>query len=89
MAPLATMILAAPALVSEGSGVVEWFRTHTVLVSPLIIIFGSGVLAFCLNSYIFYVINYITAVTFNVAGNLKLRANISILMHNFFNNTIY
>lgn len=76
MAPLATMILAGPALVLEGSGVVEWFHTHPSLLSPLIIIISSGVSAFCLNFSIFYVIHSTTAVTFNVAGNLKVRANL-------------
>ncbi|KAL3504160.1 hypothetical protein ACH5RR_034001 [Cinchona calisaya] len=77
MAPLATMILAGPALVLEGSGVVEWFRTHPSLLSPLLVIFGSGVSAFCLNFSIFYVIHSTTAVTFNVAGNLKVAVAIT------------
>ncbi|THG05176.1 hypothetical protein TEA_006342 [Camellia sinensis var. sinensis] len=72
MAPYATMILAVPALLLEGAGIMLWFQTHTSLLSPLIIIFGSGVLAFCLNFSIFYVIHSTTAVTFNVAGNLKV-----------------
>ncbi|XP_059630758.1 UDP-galactose transporter 1-like [Cornus florida] len=72
MAPFATMILAGPALLLEGSGVLLWFHSQQSLVSPLTIIFGSGVLAFCLNFSIFYVIHSTTAVTFNVAGNLKV-----------------
>ncbi|KAF3445663.1 hypothetical protein FNV43_RR10839 [Rhamnella rubrinervis] len=72
MAPFATMILAVPALLLEGNGVLEWLHTHPSLVSSLIIIFSSGVLAFCLNFSIFYVIHSTTAVTFNVAGNLKV-----------------
>ncbi|KAG6406024.1 hypothetical protein SASPL_133620 [Salvia splendens] len=72
MAPFATMILAVPALLLEGSGVVAWLYTCPSLPSSLIIIFGSGVLAFCLNFSIFYVIHSTTAVTFNVAGNLKV-----------------
>lgn len=72
MAPFATMILAGPALLLEGSGVVEWLHTSPSLLSPFIIIFGSGLLAFCLNFSIFYVIHSTTAVTFNVAGNLKV-----------------
>lgn len=72
MAPFATLILAGPALLLEGSGVVLWFQSQTSLLSPLIIIFSSGVLAFCLNFSIFYVIHSTTAVTFNVAGNLKV-----------------
>ncbi|XP_051150982.1 UDP-galactose transporter 1-like [Andrographis paniculata] len=72
MAPFATMILAIPALLLEGAGVVVWLYTYPSLGSSLIIIFGSGVLAFCLNFSIFYVIHSTTAVTFNVAGNLKV-----------------
>ena len=73
MAPFATMILALPAMLLEGGGVINWFYTHDSIVSALIIILGSGVLAFCLNFSIFYVIHSTTAVTFNVAGNLKVR----------------
>lgn len=73
MAPLATMILAVPAVLLEGPGVVAWFNTCPSLFSSLVIIFGSGVSAFCLNFSIFYVIHSTTAVTFNVAGNLKVR----------------
>lgn len=83
MAPFATMILAGPALVLEGSGVVQWFQTHDSLLSPLIIIFGSGVLAFCLNFSIFYVIHSTTAVTFNVAGNLKVRVTLSWIVDSY------
>ncbi|XP_073047056.1 UDP-galactose transporter 1-like isoform X2 [Primulina eburnea] len=72
MAPFATMILGIPAVLLEGSGVVEWIRTCPSLFSSLVIILGSGVLAFCLNFSIFYVIHSTTAVTFNVAGNLKV-----------------
>ncbi|XAR55571.1 hypothetical protein NMG60_11035681 [Bertholletia excelsa] len=72
MAPFATMILAGPAILLEGSGILQWFQSHTSIFSALIIIFGSGVLAFCLNFSIFYVIHSTTAVTFNVAGNLKV-----------------
>ncbi|KAK9270575.1 hypothetical protein L1049_026156 [Liquidambar formosana] len=72
MAPFATMILAVPAIVLEGSGVIGWFHTHPSPAHALIIIFSSGVLAFCLNFSIFYVIHSTTAVTFNVAGNLKV-----------------
>lgn len=73
MAPFATMILALPAMLLEGGGVIDWFYTHDSVFSSLIIILGSGVLAFCLNFSIFYVIHSTTAVTFNVAGNLKVR----------------
>lgn len=72
MAPFATMILAVPALLLEGAGVVQWIQTHPTPMSAFIIIIGSGVMAFCLNFSIFYVIHSTTAVTFNVAGNLKV-----------------
>jgi hypothetical protein len=57
----------------EGGGVIDWFYTHDSIISSLVIILGSGMLAFCLNFSIFYVIHSATAVTFNVAGNLKVR----------------
>uniref|UniRef100_A0ACD5WGQ4 Uncharacterized protein n=1 Tax=Avena sativa TaxID=4498 RepID=A0ACD5WGQ4_AVESA len=72
MAPFATMILALPAMLLEGGGVVDWFYTHDSIFPALVIILGSGVLAFCLNFSIFYVIHSTTAVTFNVAGNFKV-----------------
>ncbi|KAJ4786442.1 Nucleotide-sugar transporter family protein [Rhynchospora pubera] len=72
MAPFATMILAIPALLLEGGGIINWFYTHEDIFSSMMIIFGSGVTAFCLNFSIFYVIHSTTAVTFNVAGNLKV-----------------
>lgn len=72
MAPYATMILAPPALLFEGAGVVEWLYTFPSVVPSMLLIFCSGVLAFCLNFSIFYVIHSTTAVTFNVAGNLKV-----------------
>ncbi|XP_073135755.1 GDP-mannose transporter GONST5-like [Henckelia pumila] len=77
MAPFATMILALPALVLEGSGVIGWLHTCPSLFLSLAIIFGSGVFAFCLNFSIFYVIQNTTAVTFNVAGNLKVAVAIA------------
>ncbi|WOG93838.1 hypothetical protein DCAR_0313125 [Daucus carota subsp. sativus] len=72
MAPFATMILAIPALILEGAGVLEWITTCPTLLHSLIIIISSGIMAFCLNFSIFYVIHSTTAVTFNVAGNLKV-----------------
>ena len=66
MAPFATMILALPAMLLEGNGILEWLNTHPYPWSALIIIFSSGVLAFCLNFSIFYVIHCTTTVTFSV-----------------------
>lgn len=78
MAPYATMILALPALLLEGLGVVSWMDAQESLLAPLLIIFLSGVSAFCLNFSIFYVIHATTAVTFNVAGNMKVAVAIVI-----------
>ncbi|XP_054798429.1 UDP-galactose transporter 1 [Prosopis cineraria] len=72
MAPFATMILAIPAMLLEGNGILEWLSAHPYPWTALIIILSSGILAFCLNFSIFYVIHSTTAVTFNVAGNLKV-----------------
>ncbi|KAK8479298.1 hypothetical protein V6N13_110028 [Hibiscus sabdariffa] len=78
MAPFATMILGLPALLLEGNGVVDWFHMHPTPWAAVVIIFSSGVLAFCLNFSIFYVIHSTTAVTFNVAGNLKVAVAVLI-----------
>lgn len=78
MAPYATMILAPFALFFEGGGVVTWISAQESLFSPVLIIFLSGVSAFCLNFSIFYVIHATTAVTFNVAGNMKVAVAIVI-----------
>lgn len=74
MAPSATMILGVPAFLLEGNGILDWFEAHPSPWSALVIIFSSGVVAFCLNFSIFYVIHSTTAVTFNVAGNLKVKS---------------
>ncbi|KAG4909534.1 hypothetical protein JHK87_055650 [Glycine soja] len=66
MAPFATMILALPAMLLEGKGILEWLNTHPYPWSALVIIFSFGVLAFCLNFSIFYVIHCTTTVTFSV-----------------------
>ncbi|XP_031503648.1 UDP-galactose transporter 1-like [Nymphaea colorata] len=78
MAPFATMILAVPALVLEGTGVLQWFQVHQTIFTSVLIILSSGVLAFCLNFSIFYVIHSTTAVTFNVAGNLKVAVAVMV-----------
>lgn len=78
MAPYATMILALPALLIEGPGVAIWFAEREFIFGPLFIILLSGVSAFCLNFSIFYVIHATTAVTFNVAGNMKVAVAIVI-----------
>ncbi|GMP26489.1 hypothetical protein CsSME_00002907 [Camellia sinensis var. sinensis] len=58
------MIMGLPAIVLEGIGVMNWFHNHSSVFASL--------LAFCLTFSIFYVIHSTTAVTFNVAGNLKV-----------------
>ncbi|MCO5554957.1 hypothetical protein L7F22_008497 [Adiantum nelumboides] len=78
MAPYATMILSLPALILEGSGIVGWMATHESPLQAWLIVFLSGVCAFCLNFSIFYVIKTTTAVTFNVAGNMKVAVAIII-----------
>ena len=68
------MILAFPALILEGPGVLAWIAVQESLVKPCIILFGSGIFAFCLNFSIFYVIKTTTAVTFNVGILVNLRS---------------
>ncbi|KAF6147987.1 hypothetical protein GIB67_024162 [Kingdonia uniflora] len=79
MTPFATMILALPALFLKGHGVWVWFHTHETLCSSLILILTSGVLGFCLNFSIFYVIHSTTALTFNITGNIKLAVAVMVL----------
>ncbi|KAF6158205.1 hypothetical protein GIB67_014999 [Kingdonia uniflora] len=78
MTPFATMILALPALFLNGNGVWVWFYTHETLCSFLILILTSGVLGFCLNFSIFYVIHSTTSVTFNTMGNMKLAVPVMV-----------
>ncbi|KAJ0960021.1 hypothetical protein J5N97_000215 [Dioscorea zingiberensis] len=78
MAPPATLLMSVLAILVEGHGVMNWFQTHESVLSSLIIILSSGVFAFFLNFSIFYVIHSTTAVTFNVAGNLKVAVAILV-----------
>ncbi|XP_078447303.1 UDP-galactose transporter 1-like [Wolffia australiana] len=78
MAPLATMILVGPALLIEGSGVAIWFMAQESASGCLLVILLSGILAFYLNFSIFYVIHSTTAVTFNVAGNMKVAVAVMV-----------
>ncbi|KAF2608789.1 hypothetical protein F2Q68_00046624 [Brassica cretica] len=54
----------------------EKYANRTARISPHLR--NSGVLAFCLNFSIFYVIHSTTAVTFNVAGNLKVAVAVMV-----------
>lgn len=72
MAPFATLIMMLPAMLLGGSRILKWLRIHPYPWAALIIIFSSSVLAFCLAFFIFYVVHSTTAVTFNVAGNIKV-----------------
>lgn len=71
MAPYATMILIIPAGAFEGAGVYRWVTTTPSLGYPLGVLLLSGIIAFSLNYSIFYVIQTTSALTFNVAGNMK------------------
>eukprot|EP00271_Cylindrocystis_brebissonii_P004732 TRINITY_DN16562_c0_g1_i1.p1 TRINITY_DN16562_c0_g1~~TRINITY_DN16562_c0_g1_i1.p1 ORF type:complete len:392 (+),score=54.27 TRINITY_DN16562_c0_g1_i1:233-1408(+) len=77
MAPYATMLLILPALVFEGQGLWGWLLAQPSLSYPLSVLLLSGVLAFSLNYSIFYVIQTTSALTFNVAGNMKTAVAIS------------
>ncbi|KAH7685353.1 UAA transporter protein [Dioscorea alata] len=78
MTPPATLLMSILAIIVERNGVMNWFQTHESILSSLIIILSSGILAFFLNFSIFYVIHSTTAVTFNVAGNLKVAVAILV-----------
>eukprot|EP00898_Chlorokybus_atmophyticus_P005310 jgi/Chlat1/5780/Chrsp387S05506 len=71
MAPIAAAILAPFAIVLEGPAVTAWFRAQLDLTYPISVLAGSGLCAFALNYSIFFVIQTTSAVSFNVAGNMK------------------
>ena len=77
MAPYATMILIVPSALVEGRGVLQWCATTPNLDLSLLILVASGAIAFSLNYSIFYVIQTTSALTFNVAGNMKTAVAIS------------
>ncbi|KAI5422804.1 hypothetical protein KIW84_046002 [Lathyrus oleraceus] len=72
MAPFAILIMVLPFMLLEGSRILKWLRIHPYPWAALIIIFSCGVLAFCFDFFILYVVHSTTAVTFNVAGNIKV-----------------
>ncbi|XP_024516719.1 UDP-galactose transporter 1 isoform X2 [Selaginella moellendorffii] len=78
MAPNAAAVLCLVAPFVEGGGVLRWIQEQESLGMPLLVLVGSGVVAFCLNFSIFYVIQSTTALTFNVAGNLKVAVAIAV-----------
>eukprot|EP00899_Mesostigma_viride_P023219 jgi/Mesvir1/4081/Mv11446-RA.1 len=84
MAPIATLLLAPPALLLEGSGVRAWAAAEEgaphggSLTGPLVALLVSGAGAFALNFSIFFVIHTTSAITFNVAGNMKTAVAIAI-----------
>ena len=71
MAPYAACLLILPAILLESSNVYHWAAAQASLTPPLTVLLVSGVLAFSLNYSIFYVIQTTSALTFNVAGNMK------------------
>eukprot|EP00897_Mesotaenium_endlicherianum_P002088 jgi/Mesen1/1907/ME000143S00960 len=72
MLPYAAVILAPPALVLEGRALLTWHQGQEDAGPALWAIFVSGLVAFCLNFSLFYTIQSTSAVTFAVAGNLKV-----------------
>ncbi|GAQ90452.1 Glucose-6-phosphate/phosphate and phosphoenolpyruvate/phosphate antiporter [Klebsormidium nitens] len=78
MAPYSTALLILPALFYEGADVSAWAAEQDNIALPLTVILVGGSLAFCLNFSLFYVIQATSAVTFNVAGNLKVALAIII-----------
>jgi solute carrier family 35 protein E3 len=78
MAPYSTALLILPAIYYEGADVQAWASKQDNIAVPLTVILVGGTLAFCLNFSLFYVIQATSAVTFNVAGNLKVAIAIII-----------
>eukprot|EP00850_Spirogloea_muscicola_P003707 SM000015S01207 [mRNA] locus=s15:510135:511922:+ [translate_table: standard] len=76
MAPYATALLIVPAALFEGPDLNLWLLERRGpegggLAFPFTVLLVSGVIAFSLNYSIFYVIQTTSALTFNVAGNMK------------------
>ncbi|CAI5524133.1 unnamed protein product [Closterium sp. Naga37s-1] len=72
LVPYSALILAPPAAVLEGWQLWGWFMAQANPWPAVIAILISGCFAFCLNFSLFYTIQKTSALTFNVAGNLKL-----------------
>ncbi|GJP32785.1 hypothetical protein CLOM_g17381 [Closterium sp. NIES-68] len=72
LVPYSALILAPPAAVLEGWQLWGWFIAQANPWPAVIAILISGCFAFCLNFSLFYTIQKTSALTFNVAGNLKL-----------------
>ncbi|CAI5468033.1 unnamed protein product, partial [Closterium sp. Yama58-4] len=72
LVPYSALILAPPAAVLEGWQLWGWFVAQANPWPAVIAILISGCFAFCLNFSLFYTIQKTSALTFNVAGNLKL-----------------
>eukprot|EP00271_Cylindrocystis_brebissonii_P023694 TRINITY_DN9971_c0_g1_i1.p1 TRINITY_DN9971_c0_g1~~TRINITY_DN9971_c0_g1_i1.p1 ORF type:complete len:223 (+),score=27.17 TRINITY_DN9971_c0_g1_i1:39-671(+) len=79
MLPYAVLILIGPAVALEGSGLWHWWwsqRGGEHFWHALQAIGLSGLCAFCLNFALFYTIQTTSAVTFSVAGDLKLACTV-------------
>eukprot|EP00897_Mesotaenium_endlicherianum_P005316 jgi/Mesen1/4812/ME000243S03987 len=73
MAPQIVFMLAPLALATEAADVVRWHYNNTADHSQVwLLVLVSGFLAFGLNFSLFYAIQATSAMTFNVAGNLKV-----------------
>ena len=79
MAPLNVLMLLPLGIFFEGPGMVAWFYNApihrwggAIPLNSIALILFSGTLAFGLNFSLFYAIQHTSAMTFNVAGNLKV-----------------
>eukprot|EP01086_Lenisia_limosa_P011193 TRINITY_DN3658_c0_g2_i5.p1 TRINITY_DN3658_c0_g2~~TRINITY_DN3658_c0_g2_i5.p1 ORF type:complete len:311 (-),score=68.48 TRINITY_DN3658_c0_g2_i5:32-964(-) len=76
MAPVALVLLTPFAMVLEWGRIPEW--QYYGEVAPVIILCISGSLALALNFTTFLAISHTSALTFNVAGNLKVVLSVCI-----------
>ncbi|GAQ82756.1 hypothetical protein KFL_001230040 [Klebsormidium nitens] len=79
-APYSVGLLFLPALYLEWGPIVAWRadRPGWEAATPCVAIFVSGVIAFGLNLSVIYAVKATSAVTINVAGNLKVAVSILV-----------
>eukprot|EP00850_Spirogloea_muscicola_P013756 SM000095S24970 [mRNA] locus=s95:259012:260455:+ [translate_table: standard] len=72
MAPQIALMVTPVALMTEWEGVLRWYATSEQPTAALWAVVLSGVFAFGLNFSLFFAIQATSAMTFNIAGNLKV-----------------
>lgn len=72
MSPISTIVLFPISGVIEGSDIIIQFIQRVDLITLIIILLLSGMIAFSLNIFTFLLINNTSALTYTVVGNVKV-----------------